>query len=268
MRKGRPKTYQIDDSYFENIDNQHKAYILGFIYADGSISKSNTLSFGLHKKDVEILEFIKKELKSEHPIKINKNYAHFRITCKKLGEDLKKLNIIQNKTYNTINLPYTGIYFKHFLRGFFDGDGSIYTSSKKINDYCINFSNNYYVLEELKFFLKCELNINSHLRLRRKNNYNSAMLEFKGSLQIQNFYNFLYEDSIFFLKRKHNRFQTPLENAKIYQITNYQFNGTWDIIKKLFNTNLYTQKKISDILNIPYSSVRNCIRMMRLNSYI
>ena len=58
---GRPRKYSLNEDYFENINSNNKAYILGFIYADGSIY-GNYLSIRVSAKDVEILNYIKFEL--------------------------------------------------------------------------------------------------------------------------------------------------------------------------------------------------------------
>lgn len=265
---GRPKTYKIDENYFEIIDNSNKAYILGFIFADGSVNKNN-LNITIHKKDVEILEFIQKEFNSEHPIKIsNVDYVRYSISNKKICSDLYNQNIIPNKTYKTNNLPYGGEFFSHFLRGLFDGDGYIGTSiNAKNNDYNVCISNSYYILNELKMYLKDNLNINSYLRLRNKDSYNSAMLEFKGSLQIERFYNFIYKDSNFQLERKKIKFANSLKNAEIFKKTDYKNNGTWEKIKELYLLNI-SQKEISTILIMPYGSVKTCIQKMRLKNII
>jgi hypothetical protein len=52
-------------SYFHIIDTKAKAYLLGFIAADGSVVKSgNTryLTITLKYEDKEVLEFLKTEL--------------------------------------------------------------------------------------------------------------------------------------------------------------------------------------------------------------
>ena len=87
------KLYNFDESFFEDIDNEEKAYILGFISADGSISK-NELSIRLQIKDIDILYKIKNIMKSEHPVyeydaKITK-YDYNKILCLKCLE--KELN--------------------------------------------------------------------------------------------------------------------------------------------------------------------------------
>lgn len=61
--------------YFETIDSDTKAYLLGFIVADGCITKSRNsmgLTITIHEKDRIVLETLKKELNSENPITILK----------------------------------------------------------------------------------------------------------------------------------------------------------------------------------------------------
>ena len=55
----RKRLYSVDDDFFETINTIEKAYILGFIIADGhnNISK-NLLSIQLHPQDTDILEKI------------------------------------------------------------------------------------------------------------------------------------------------------------------------------------------------------------------
>lgn len=52
------------ENYFSNIDTPNKAYILGFIAADGSIGGKydNKLSIEVHEKDADVLNFILSEI--------------------------------------------------------------------------------------------------------------------------------------------------------------------------------------------------------------
>ena len=66
------RKYSIDDNYFSKIDNQNKAYILGFMYADGAVYPRRA-KLDLQIDDLYILEQIQKEMNIEMPIKIYKN---------------------------------------------------------------------------------------------------------------------------------------------------------------------------------------------------
>lgn len=261
----RPRKYTLNENYFDNIDTSNKAYILGFIYADGSISSRNALTLCLSKKDIEILEFIKKELEYSGEIKTkiinNSEYSLLDITSKSLGIRLKQLGIIQNKTYESKNLPdVPNEYFNDMLRGYFDGDGSIYGDKNK--GYTICFSSNKIVLEIVKtYFSSLEIK-SSNIRLRNKNSEYSAMLEIRGNNQIIKIQKLLYsEKESFCLKRKYNKFlefENYISNMK-------KRNYSLEIINEIKTMYLrgLSQKEIHLKLSIPFSSVRNIVQRLR-----
>lgn len=131
--------------YFERIDTEQKAYLLGFIYTDGSIDKTQrTLSIEINKKDIEILKSICNIFNlSFEEIKITrKNCVKLSIHSKKLCLDLCNLNVKPNKTYmNDIpDIPLE--YYSHFLRGLIDGDGSITNTTICLYSKNLNLINN------------------------------------------------------------------------------------------------------------------------------
>ena len=65
------KKYTINEDYFDVIDNQDKAYWLGFIAADGyNREDRGYIEFRLHKQDIDILNKFKQCLSSNHNIQI------------------------------------------------------------------------------------------------------------------------------------------------------------------------------------------------------
>ena len=130
--KQEGRKYTCNDNFFK-YQNSNMAYILGLIASDGSISsKENLITIELLNKDKEILEKIKEITKSSRDIKdyikksTNQNISKFCVWSKSWKEDLKRYNIVPNKTF--ILQPPTFLddkFFPDFLRGFFDGDGSI-----------------------------------------------------------------------------------------------------------------------------------------------
>ncbi len=130
-----------DTEYFVRGWNSNMAYILGYIYADGSIQKNlYGLNFLCHTKDEEILLAIHDELKSEHKIhrkdacispKGRKNgpRTYFNLTSKKLVMSLiEGFGLQPRKTWLDLPLPeMPDEFFGHFLRGYFDGDGHIHS---------------------------------------------------------------------------------------------------------------------------------------------
>ena len=266
---GRNRIYNLNENYFNSIDSGDKAYILGFIYADGSINK-NYLSIGLSDKDIEILEYFKKCL--GYNGKIYKRvsdkglgYGTLTISSKILTNKLIDFGIIGNKTYLSKTLPkYPKEYEKDFLRGFFDGDGSIYCN-KLGKDFTVNFSGNLNILSEIKNILS-DYNISScNIRHRHETN-ESCLLDIKGNLNIEKIYLLFYNTESFYLKRKKEKFNDF--NKMLDNLNKRNINKT--IIEDILVLYLsgVKQIEIAKIKNMPSSSIRSIIQRLRKNGKI
>lgn len=258
----RKPTYHLNEDYFNNISSHSQAYILGFIYADGSINikPHYTLRFALALKDIEILNFIKKELSYSGPIRIKNGYACLAITRKKMIKQIQDLGIIPNKTYNAKSFPrIPEELFNSFLLGFFDGDGHVNTACK--NTY-LCFSNNHTVLEKLQKFFINKFDIKGYLRLRNKKSIYSGMLEIKGSLQISTIFEFIYKDSPFYLKRKKQIADEIFAKSELFKKKSWKHNGNEQKVVDLYNDGM-RQFEIAKHLNLDGPCVRNCIQRNR-----
>ena len=58
----RKNRYTLDENYFEEINTQQKAYILGLIYADGYVGNEKFNNISLTQKEYKLLFEVKKEL--------------------------------------------------------------------------------------------------------------------------------------------------------------------------------------------------------------
>lgn len=145
---GAPRKYTLNEDYFETIDSEDKAYWLGFIYADGFITKrkpgfgQNILGITLAEKDH--LEKFADSIKTNKPVKTyekknsygKKNGVSFEhklaLISNKLVSDIEKLGVVENKTFLLSELPNIPKEFiRDFIRGYFDGDGSVFHINKK-----------------------------------------------------------------------------------------------------------------------------------------
>lgn len=117
--------------YF-NTENPNMAWILGFLANDGSIGlKDNHIHIGLSAKDKEIVEKIKSEINIENKIceyttSDGFDCISFAWTCKEHKDALAQYGIIPQKTFKLA--PPKKLdrkYWIDYIRGYFDGDGSI-----------------------------------------------------------------------------------------------------------------------------------------------
>lgn len=139
MGKYRKKTYQgtnnphrkykYDENFFEIIDNDEKAWLLGWYASDGSVAKDGIATISIHNKDIDVLWAMQKILKTNIPIKKrkNSNMVSISLNSKKIVEDIRKhLKIGKGKKplqLGELEIPQELI--NHFVRGVFEGDGHI-----------------------------------------------------------------------------------------------------------------------------------------------
>lgn len=201
------KKFQCDDYYFKKIDSEEKAYWLGFIYADGYITKPNIVAISLAIKDKEHLQKINNCLKSTYKIKEyiqsqgynpNTSYCRLSITSDQLFSDLNKAGCLLNKSLILQPPVLDKELIIHFIRGYFDGDGSWAISNKDR----IGFSFKLCGTKEILNFIQENLNTKSKLYKRKKDNKNNYYISVSG-WQVMNIMNKLYLNSSIYLDRKY-----------------------------------------------------------------
>lgn len=128
----RLKTHTLDINYFKSIDTANKAYILGFIYADGCNTRRG-LCIGIQEQDKEILDFIKSEMNISNELvykkSIKDNWSslwELRISSIELSNLLTSIGCPPAKSL-VLSFPdfIPDDLMSHFVRGYFDGDGCI-----------------------------------------------------------------------------------------------------------------------------------------------
>lgn len=138
-----------NEDYFETINTPNKAYLLGFITADGAVTgkhqEPTCCSIEVKDTDKDVILFAKQEINPESTITIcdykQKHNVRVSFNSKKLCSDLKKYGIIQNKSLVLEEVPIKLIpkeMLPFYFRGLIDGDGcvhkngsvSIYSGSK------------------------------------------------------------------------------------------------------------------------------------------
>ncbi len=234
------RKHDYDRSFFDKIDTEEKAYVLGLIYADGCNVKHPTtgeLSITQIERDVDILYKVKEAIKSTYPIIEQKNYLggdgksfEFYIYGKQLKEQLDKLGVVHNKSL-VLSFPtfISDDLMPHFIRGYFDGDGSVWNGKRKKmvvkNDYRpgeyrerivhnvkFNFtgSNTFipflqdYLVEKYGF-TKTKLNYS-----KAKNDHRHCMMEYSGRKNLYKLYDIMYSSATIYGERKKAKFEEIL----------------------------------------------------------
>ncbi len=156
-RSFRNRKYFVNHNFFKK-QSPEMAYILGWFFSDGNVSTNNyCISIHLNKKDHYILEEISQILENNRPIYKYNNSSYLRIDSKVLANDLIDLGCIPKKSHKLKFPNIKNKFISHFIRGYFDGDGSIHFN--KPNTIKISFLGTEQFLEKLRSKINNKLNI-------------------------------------------------------------------------------------------------------------
>lgn len=207
MRNYKRNLTRFNHAFFSEIDTEKKAYWLGFIFADGFILDkvkrgSKQLGIRLAKKDKHQLEAFRVAIESNNKIyeytdkKGRKNTVILH-SSDQMCDDLTKYGCGPRKSLILRfpdNIPQETL--PHFIRGYFDGDGSASISAGRL---FVGFAGTEHFLNEIKRILGIE----NKLFLKNK----IRQLTFSDQKKCKEFYHYLYDNATIFLKRKKDVFE-------------------------------------------------------------
>jgi predicted RNA-binding Zn-ribbon protein involved in translation (DUF1610 family) len=226
------RKHSLYQGQLKNIDTEVKAYFLGFMYADGCISNfknsplasKHLIKISIEYSDGYILDRIKEELPFfrlgtfdysvyNKACKIQKSITYASKFC---FEDLKANGLIERKSYENKdklfipNIPKELLH--HFIRGYFDGDGSISIAASRPNlrrvDLC---SVSKTITEDVRnWFINegCEPDVYRTKVHNDENRQNVFLIEWIRSDKILKLKDILYKDATIYLKRKKEKFDS------------------------------------------------------------
>jgi DNA-binding transcriptional regulator WhiA len=217
----RHRQYSLHEEIFNSCDSPEKAYWIGFLMADGSIvnqdNRYRRLGLLLAQKDKEHLEKFCSFLNWNGPIQkriintFGKQYSEVKVqvSSKQLVNDLIQYGIIPRKTgqEQIKNIPFR--FLRDFIRGYFDGDGSIMRDRHKKKFVIVSASQK--ILKQIQGILmkNCQLPQTKIYRKRNsltKQPSNCYALQYGGVYNIQRIADYLYRGATVYLSRKREIF--------------------------------------------------------------
>lgn len=226
-----------NDTFFDCIDSEIKAYLLGYLLADGSVniepkkrkgvvySYNYRISFCVSIDDEYVIKLYQQFICPDNTLKYVDNQkgvkvkrklqCHFRWSSRYMIEKLIEYGIKPRKTqdiefvFDFDTIPSKLV--RHFIRGFFDGDGCITLSRKKYRKIGFVSTSEMFLQQLILYFLKYNIDFKLY-ESKSKNMYYYQIWTSKTD-QVDSFYKLLYENSNYFLARKRNKFGMSIEKA-------------------------------------------------------
>lgn len=229
----------VNDFLFDKIDDEKSAYFLGLFYADGNIFKkkkwnSYNISLTQSEKDFDIVLKLKNALETDRKITEilikDKKYYTLSINSNKIYEDLVKLGLSENKSL-IINFPtfLPDNLINHFIRGYFDGDGSVWEGQRKkmiikkenkqgeyreriIQNVKFNITGSNSFIPDFQNCLieKCGLSKTKLNYSKSKEEHKHCSIEYSGRKNMKLFFDFIYKDATIYGERKYKKFKEIL----------------------------------------------------------
>lgn len=203
---------KFNEHIFDQIDSEEKAYWLGFIFADGCISSSPLrkdvksiyqfeLSLGL--KDLNHLEKFRKFMEYEKPLIVDTYRCRFTLSNKHLWTTLNNYGCTPNKSL-TLEFPSISEHLiRHFIRGYFDGDGCI---TRYVHRTCV--SPHVELLGTKQMLEQIIINSGIYAKYRHDERHSEKTWSLDWSKQEGiDFINYLYQDCSIYLDRKYELYQ-------------------------------------------------------------
>jgi hypothetical protein len=225
-KRPRIRNYTLSENYFSSIDTIDKAYFLGFLYADGNVSKTKDgyrVKMGLQERDSYILERFSNYCNFNGPILFRKgatdkhqNQKLLQIYSKTFYENACKQGLHDAKTFTLTFPKLNPDLISHFIRGYFDGDGNVFIKKyENQTSTSIHFLGTYEICQSIKDHLTTTLNLRSNTKiLKKKSIFKYTISDRKDLLKVKDY---LYNNSKdCFLSRKLEKFEEVVEYIENY----------------------------------------------------
>lgn len=215
------RTFYVNDEYFDNIDSEDKAYTLGFLVADGCVKKeerktgfSYRVSFNNSIDDKEAVDLIHSKVCPEAKIVIPKNLYNRRKkpqyclqwSSEHMFNTLSSYDIKPRKTYDKeFKLPdelLSDELWRHFIRGFFDGDGHVGDETVEFI-----FTSEPFMNQVMSWF--ANFNYRSYHIDGKTTDYWKVVIDAPRKVK-SCIYHYLYDNSTCYLSRKKDCFNTEI----------------------------------------------------------
>lgn len=200
-----------NETYFDRIDDPEKAYFLGLMYSDGCNNREG-LTLQLCEPDQYLLIEMARAMGSpqnlHQPAKrkpFHKQKYVLAIYSRKISDALSKLGCVPAKSL-ILQFPseqqVPRDLMSHFLRGVFDGDGSVYfnTKDRKIG---VSITGSPYFCEGVQTFIEQRLGVKPRLHGYSHSRAKDIKLSTRGSIV---FLDYLYSDATIRMSRKYDKF--------------------------------------------------------------
>ena len=186
------EVYRFNENIFENVDTEEKAYWLGFLWADGYCKSGIDIELTDEDHIIKLKEFL--AITSQIKTRNRNNSITYRLNANsnKFANDLNNLGFGLKDDRTEIPIISESL-IRHFIRGYFDGDGHIRKDSTFEG---IDISGRIEFIDNLKIILKDYI-------VREELHSTHSKRIYTDKLKGIQFLDYIYQDATIYLTRKY-----------------------------------------------------------------
>lgn len=199
---------KMEHRFFNIIDNEIKAYLLGFLFGDGCVSRNtNAITVELSIKDryiIDLFHQLNPNLKLLSRIKGKSETLKIGLTSKIMKSDLLNKGVKINKTYDGMLIQNVDrLYYPHLIRGFMDADGCVFCKKQRLNIVILACSSLDFIMQISRYLSSVDIihTITADIREHKLTIYHLNICK-----DVTKFYHLIYDNANFWLKRKRDKF--------------------------------------------------------------
>lgn len=216
------RRHSLNTHFFDTICTEQQAYWLGFLWADGSWSKTsprcsgpNRLTLCQKRAEINHLQLFLDTIEADYPIRnFNGGYgkaviAH--INSRPLCVSLERLGFARKDQRIHIP-PIPPSLLHHFIRGYFDGDGCLSVYTQTIRDVVVNrhewsLTGNPEFIRNIRSAIEQNVDVSHRVKIQTYKRTDKAVsLRYGRKSDIVALHDYLYQDATVYLDSKYQRF--------------------------------------------------------------
>jgi hypothetical protein len=268
----------VNIAYFDCVDSEEKAYFLGFLFADGThLEPHRRLLLELQERDSEIPAKLSVALlgherltrrlrntKCGHKAIRQKAQVGFSISNEHLSSTLSRLGLTSRKSFTCEMPALQPSLVRHFVRGYFDGDGCLSVrSSKGAERWIISILSSLPMCQSIAQNSSVVIGFVPHIT--KRGNIHEIIVS--GNRQVKKFMDWIYAGSTISLGRKREKYRQLLASidridskprySKYVGITFDKSRNKWAAILRVKGKTLHLGRFLTETLAIEARTAAN-----------